>query len=99
MPLTRTPDNPVIEAGDVKVAVFDDAGKRLVVKVSRQAIEEVDQTEYSDDELIAALDRHWPAASAVAERKHANGQFDGKNQVGIYSSDMIPPDSSPVDVT
>jgi hypothetical protein len=99
MPFTRTPENPVIESGDVKVAVTDDRGKRLVVRISRQALEDADQAMYSDDEVLAAVDRHWPAASAVAERKQANGQVDGEGEIGVYSVDLVPPQSGPVDIT
>ena len=100
MPLTRTAEEPVIDAGGVNVAVIDSSGKRLLVRITHQALEDADEVEYSDDdELISAVDRHWPAASAVAERKQANRQFDGANQIGIYAVDLVPPQSGPVDVT
>ena len=99
MPLTRTPEEPVIDAEAVNVAVMDSAGKRLVVRVTRQALEDADQVDYADEELIAALDRHWPAASAVAELKQTNGQFDGANRIGVYSADLVPPESRQFDVS
>jgi hypothetical protein len=40
-----------------------------------------------------------PPLTAVAERKQANGQFDGKDQIGIYSVDLVHPQSGPVDIT
>jgi len=99
MPLTRTPEEPVIDAEAVNVAVMDGTGKRLVVRVTRQALEEADQVEYSDDELIVAMDRHWGAASAVAEKKLADRDFDGANRIGVYSADLVPPESRQFDAT
>jgi hypothetical protein len=99
MPLTRTPENPIVDADGVKVAVIDDTGKQLIVRIMRQALEEADQAFYSDDELIAAADRHWPAASAVAERKRSNAEFDGENQIGVYSADLVPPEARAWDDT
>ena len=100
VPLARDSSDPVVADAAVRVPVIDDAGNRLVVNITRQALEDADQAVYTGaDELMAAVDRHWTAVIRVADRKRARGQFDGPGEIGIYSVDLVPPLNQPTDVT